>query len=103
MKSWEQVTAARRGDPGYRQRIDAAKREALGEIREYHLGELRRILQLTQEELAARIGADQSRVSRVECGVDMRLSTLRAYVEGLGGQVRVMVDLPGQDSIPLAI
>ena len=103
MKSWEQVTAGRRTDAGYRRRIDAAKRKALGEMRQYHLGELRRILELTQEELAERIGADQSRVSRVEGGADMRLSTLRDYVEGLGGQVRVMVDLPGQEPIPLAI
>ena len=49
------------------------------------------------------MGVDQPRVSRVEGETDMRLSTLRAYVEALGGQLRVYAEIPGQEPLPLAL
>ncbi|MDP2623759.1 MAG: helix-turn-helix transcriptional regulator [Actinomycetota bacterium] len=103
MKKWDEITADRRADPGYRERVDAEKRRALGEIHEFNLAELRRILQFTQEELAGRMGTDQSRISRVENEVDMRLSTLRAYVEALGGQIKILAEIPGQEAFPLSV
>jgi predicted transcriptional regulator len=83
--------------------VDAEKRVALGEIHEFNLAELRRILEFTQEEVAGRMGTDQSRISRVENEVDMKLSTLRAYIEALGGQIRVVAEIPGQEAFPLSV
>jgi len=103
MKTWDDLTADRRTRPGYRDRVDAEKRQALAEIHEYHLAELRRILEFTQEELAIRMGTDQSRISRVENEDDMRLSTLRAYVDALGGQIRILAEIPGQETFPLSV
>ena len=103
MKTWDEVTAHRRSKPGYARRIAAEKVEALREIQEYALVELRRVLELTQFELAQRMGVDQPRVSRVETEADMRLSTLRAYVEALGGQLKVYAEIPGQEPLPLAL
>ena len=103
MKTWDEVTAERRLRPGYRDRVDAEKRKALGELHEFNLSELRRILEFTQEELAGRMGTDQSRLSRVENEADMRLSTLRAYVEALGGQIRIIAEIPGQEAFPLSV
>jgi len=37
---------------------------------------------------------NQSEVSRLERRQDMRLSTLRSYVEALGGRLRMMVTWP---------
>lgn len=103
MKTWDELTADRRSRPGYRERVDAEKRAALGEIHEFNLAELRRILEFTQEEVAGRMGTDQSRISRVENETDMKLSTLRAYVEALGGQIRIVAEIPGQEVFPLSV
>ena len=103
MKTWDEVTQRRRRSPRYAERIAGEKAEALREIQEYALVELRRALELTQFELAQRLGIDQPRVSRVETEADMRLSTLRAYVEALGGQLRMYAEIPGQEPLPLAL
>ena len=103
MKNWDEVTAKRRSKPGYAERVAEEKRKALLEIHTYHLAELRHIAEFTQHELALRMGTDQSRVSRVENESDMKLSTLKAYVEALGGQIRVVAELPDQDPLPLAL
>ncbi|MEX0826172.1 MAG: helix-turn-helix transcriptional regulator [Acidimicrobiia bacterium] len=103
MKTWDELTSDRRAATGYRERVDAEKRKALGELHEFNLAELRRILEFTQEELAGRMGSDQSRISRVENEADMRLSTLRAYVEALGGQIRILAEIPGQEAFPLSV
>ncbi|MEX0826163.1 MAG: hypothetical protein WD184_05375 [Acidimicrobiia bacterium] len=49
------------------------------------------------------MGTDQSRISRVENEADMRLSTLRAYVEALGGQIRILAEIPGQEAFSLSV
>lgn len=103
MKTWDEVTARRRAAPGYAERVARRKAEALREIHAYHLAELREIAQFTQQELALRMGSDQPRISRVESAEDMRLSTLRAYIEALGGDVRIYVELPGQEPLPLDV
>ncbi len=103
MKNWDEVTAPRRAEPGYADRVAEEKRKALLEIHAFHLAELRRIADFTQQELALRMGTDQSRVSRVENAADMKLSTLKAYIEALGGQITVIAELPDQDPLPLAL
>jgi len=50
---------------------------------------LRELAGLTQGELAGRTGMKQSALSRIEAQKDIRLSTLEAYVEGLGGGIQV--------------
>jgi predicted XRE-type DNA-binding protein len=44
---------------------------------------------LTQAELAARLGMTQPEVSKLERRSDVRLSTLRSYVAGVGGRLDV--------------
>ena len=51
------------------------------------LATLRRKKGLTQAELAKRIGMSQSDLSKFERRGDVRLSTLRAYVAALGGDL----------------
>lgn len=66
------------------------------------LAHLRRRSYLTQARLADRIGMSQSDLSKFERREDVRLSTLRSYVEGLGGTLRVMVQI-GRSSIELDV
>lgn len=60
---------------------------------------LRKHLGLTQEELARRSGVSQRRISRIEAGDDVKLSTLRALWRALGYEQLVIpdsLDLPRQ-------
>lgn len=45
----------------------------------------------------------QSNVSRLEKGSDMLLSTLRQYVEAIGGKLDLTVELPNEPPIRLNV
>ncbi len=70
------------------QRARAAER-ANEILREMPLVELRRQLNLTQEALAEALGTSQASVSKLERRSDLYLSTLRRYVEALGGELEI--------------
>jgi transcriptional regulator with XRE-family HTH domain len=53
------------------------------------LAVLRRARGLTQVELAAAAGMDQSELSKAERRSDHRVSTLRLYVAALGGELEI--------------
>ena len=53
------------------------------------LGDVRRARQLTQETLAAALGMTQSEVSKVEHRTDLYVSTLRRYIEAMGGELEI--------------
>lgn len=75
-----------------RERIDA-QAEAL--LQEYELLKaLRKDRNLSQAQLAELMGIRQASVSKIENQADMRLSTLRKYVEALGGELEVRVHFP---------
>lgn len=65
----------------------AARAEAL--TREMPLHELRAARKLSQEALAAALRTGQSSISRLEKRTDMYVSTLRSYVEALGGELEI--------------
>ncbi|HUF76669.1 MAG TPA: helix-turn-helix transcriptional regulator [Longimicrobiales bacterium] len=48
---------------------------------------------LTQAEVGRRMGISQSDVSKLERRGDARVSTLRAYAQALGGQLRLSLEL----------
>lgn len=54
-----------------------------------NLRELRKRLGVTQKQLSERIKMAQSELSRTERRSDHMLSTLRGYVEGLGGRLEI--------------
>ena len=56
---------------------------------EMTLQELRRALDRSQEATAEALGLKQAAISRLENRDDMRISTLREYVEALGGDLEV--------------
>jgi hypothetical protein len=78
-----------KADPTRAARIARHRAEAIEEIVDYTLGELRRARKITQDELARLMATTQPNVSRIERGGEMELSTLRAYVEALGGRLEV--------------
>lgn len=84
--------------PVDREAVEAHKRRMLDEVRAYHLRELRELSELTQVQLAERLNISQNRVSSIERGDIGRsqIETLRRYVEALGGELRVEVEIGDQ-------
>jgi len=91
-------------DPDRRERVRRHRVEAIGEILQFQLDDLRRARGITQEELAVELGIRQPSVSRLENGDDAKLSTLRAYVEALGGRLELAAVFDDDDErFPLAV
>jgi predicted XRE-type DNA-binding protein len=91
-----------KADPERQANLQRLRVETLAELLAYNLAELRKIRALTQSELAAALGVKQPSVSRVELTDDLQLSTLRAYVEALGGTVEVTAVF-GAERFPIAL
>jgi hypothetical protein len=51
------------------------------------------------EELAAALGAGQDTISRLERRSDMLLSTLKRYVETMGGKLSLIAKFPGRPPV----
>lgn len=56
-----------------------------GMLKEMPLQELRQAHQMSQERLAELLLTKQANVSRIERRTDMYISTLRSYIEAMGG------------------
>ena len=84
---------------GRRARAEARAAELIAE--EMTLRDLRRALERTQVHLAERMGVKQETVSRLEKRSDMLLSTLRGYVEAMGGELELVVRFPGRPAVRL--
>lgn len=93
----DQLRASINADPARRQQVDEIKEEIRLDMR---LEELRRHHRVTQEEIAASLGVSQSRVSKFEHQPDARLSSLKAYVEALGGHLEITA-IFDEERIPL--
>ena len=65
------------------------------------LRDLRQAAEHTQCDLAAALNVGQEAISRLEKRSDMLLSTLRRYVEGMGGQLDLVVRFPGRPPVSL--
>lgn len=64
-------------------------------ILDYKLQQIREELALSQQQLAEAMGIKQPTLSEIENrGTDIKLSTLKRYVETMGGKLRIDVELP---------
>ncbi|WP_417842817.1 helix-turn-helix domain-containing protein [Thalassospira sp.] len=75
--------------------VAKAQKAATEMLINIHLAELRERMNLTQGDIAAALGIKQPTVSDMEQpGRDLRLSSLKRYVEASGGKLRLDVELP---------
>ncbi len=87
--------------PENRQRIEEKAAAMLLETRLY---EIREALHLSQTEVAKKLGIAQSSVAAIEQrGNELKISTLKRYIESMGGTLRLGVDLPGGKHLEFAI
>src|SRR5712691_6476817 len=82
-----------------RERIDARYRELKDEVES--LRELRRAAGKAQADIAATLKIKQPSVSKIEKQTDMYLSTLRSYVEAIGGELDLVVRMPSRRAVHL--
>lgn len=77
--------------PERRERIDAMKRELLTGM---PLNELRRARALTQQDLAETLQVTQPAVAKLEQRADIYVSSLRSYIEAVGGRLKIVAEFP---------
>jgi len=78
---------------------DRHKFIAMDVVPQVSLKDLRKGAKQTQEDLAAALAVGQDTISRLEKRSDMLLSTLRHYVESVGGQLALVVTFPDQPPV----
>lgn len=71
------------------------------ELKAIQLAELRKIAGKTQQEHAKSLEISQAAISKMERQEDVGLSTLRKYIEGLGGELQVIANLPDKGTFKL--
>ena len=84
-------------------RLTELGRHLQAEVAAHRLAEVRVHYDISQTELAERIGVTQSRVSRIERGdiEHAELATIRDYIEALGGEMEVLAKF-GDERIVIA-
>jgi len=63
------------------------------------LKDLRQAAELTQDQMASLLGVGQDAISRLEKRSDMLLSTLRHYVESMGGRLELVARFPNRPPV----
>lgn len=87
-------------NPERRKRIKSITAELMAE--EMTLRELRKAQKLTQERIAETLGIGQDQVSRLEQRSDLLLSTLRSYVEAMGGSLTIVAKFPDRKPVEIS-
>jgi transcriptional regulator with XRE-family HTH domain len=89
LKTWAEVEAQL--PQHVRDKIDAKFKVTMARLR---LGDIREAVGKTQVEIASELRLGQGSVSKIERAADMYLSTLRRYIEALGGELLVSARFP---------
>ena len=97
--TWAETKAKRREiQPVDESRIEELRDEMIAAERAYRLAEIRKEQHVTQKQIADRMHVSQPRISDIEKGKIDRteVGTLAAYVEALGGKVKVVAEFGDQ-------
>ena len=87
--NWSNLKSAM--SPSAQARVDARVRSTLASM---PLAEIRKAIGMTQSELAGSLDIAQGSVSKIENQADMYISTLRKYVQALGGELHLTAQFP---------
>lgn len=91
-RKWE--TVRRKFAPEVEARI---KKRVEEETRRLSLYQLREARNLTQVGLAAALNIQQGAVSKLERRTDMYISTLRSYIQAMGGDLQIRAVFPDSE------
>lgn len=82
---------------GRRRKIESRAEELIAE--ELSLRDLRQAHDLTQQRVAASLGVGQDGISRLEKRSDLLISTLRSYIEAMGGHLKIVAEFPDRPPV----
>lgn len=71
-----------------------ARAKTICMMKDMALNELRSARDLTQGALAEQLNLEQPAVSKLERRTDMYVSTLRKYIEAMGGELEIIAHFP---------
>jgi transcriptional regulator with XRE-family HTH domain len=83
-----------------RKKVDKRTAELIAE--EMTLQQLRKARQQSQKFLAEKLHVKQAEVSKIEHRADMYVSTLRDYVEALGGSLDIIASFPNRSPVRIS-
>jgi DNA-binding XRE family transcriptional regulator len=86
---------------GGQEAFDAAVDAMLDDARGWRLAEMRKRRGMTQEQVAARMGASVARVSQIESGDVSTQDVLSRFVAAIGGTLKLIADF-GDEQLKLA-
>jgi hypothetical protein len=86
--------------PGQRRKVES--RAALLIAEELTLQQLRQACRLTQQRVARSLRIGQEGVSKIEKRSDLLISTLRDYIEAMGGQLSLVVQFSDRKPVVLS-
>lgn len=82
-----------------RAKVEARAADLIAE--EMTLRDMRKAMAMTQSRMATLLGVGQDSVSRLEARSDLLLSTVKGYVEAMGGRIRLIAEFPHRPSVDL--
>jgi len=92
-RKWEELRA--KMSPERREANRVAAEQMLKELEEeMALDELRNARNITQTHLAQLLNVTQASVSKMEKRADMYVSTLRAFIQAMGGELEIRAVFP---------
>ena len=83
-----------------RKKVEARAAQLIAE--EMTLHQLRQACRLTQQKVAKSLRIGQEGVSKIERRSDLLISTLRDYVQAMGGQLSLVVEFPDREPVVLS-
>ena len=83
-----------------RKKVETRAAQLIAE--EMTLREVRKARKLTQQKIAKSLRIGQEGVSKIEKRSDLLISTLRGYVEAMGGHLSLVAEFPNQEPVILA-
>ena len=102
-KRWRDTTHLERAvDTAGGERVfEAEVDEMLDRARGWRLAELRKRREMTQEQVASRMGVSVARVSQIEAGNVATQEVLARYIAALGGTLKLIADF-GDEQLKVA-
>ena len=86
--------------PAQRKKVEARAAQLIAE--ELTLREIRKARKLTQKKIAKSLRIGQEGVSKIEKRSDLLISTLRSYVEAVGGRLSLVAEFPDREPVALS-
>ena len=83
-----------------RKKVEARAAQLIAE--EMTLQETRKARKLTQQKIAKSLRIGQEGVSKMEKRSDLLISTLRGYVEAMGGELSLVAQFPDREPVVLS-